>query len=194
MKADTADGASGNDFKDNEGKGNGKQGIRACGQDDLGGNTGSGNGQNPQVDFLCTPPGPAVFFVADDQDNTVYKYDAVGILAGSFALHADNDDPSGVAVVGSDVYVLDSDDDKVYRYDAATGAHEATSRDLEQLLPTPAATSVHPAGLGDRRRQPLDSGRRRHRAAAVLACGCVQASRVNLNAVAEVDFTLSSHG
>jgi hypothetical protein len=145
IKADTADGASGNTLEDNEGDNNALQGIRACAQIDSGGNTGSGNGVNPQVDFVCAVAGPPVFFVADG-NGTVYKYDAAGVPAGTFDLDSANGNPAGVAVVGDDVYVLDSSDDRVYRYDAATGALEATSRDLEQSN-TAGADLGTPTGL-----------------------------------------------
>jgi hypothetical protein len=70
----------------------------------------------------------------------------VGIPAGTFALDSANGNPAGVAVVGSDVYVLDASDDRVYRYDAASGALEATSRDLEQSS-TAGADLGTPTGL-----------------------------------------------
>jgi uncharacterized repeat protein (TIGR01451 family) len=44
---------TGNKFDENDADDNVKQGIRACGQIDQGGNTGSGNGEDPQVDFAC---------------------------------------------------------------------------------------------------------------------------------------------
>jgi uncharacterized repeat protein (TIGR01451 family) len=75
IKATSADGASNNDLKGNEAKNNTLQGIRACGQNDLGGNTGSGNLVNPQVDFLCAYP-----------DLTISKTDSPDPVAGGAEL------------------------------------------------------------------------------------------------------------
>jgi parallel beta-helix repeat protein len=134
IKADAADGASNNDLKKNQAKNNSLQGIRACGQNDLGDNTGSGNGVNPQVDFVCAPPAPAKFFVSDSGDDEVYTYDAAGNLVGSFDTGSDGSgDPFGLDVVGTgtDVYVLDKSDKRVYKYNDS-GSLQGISRLLVQ--------------------------------------------------------------
>jgi hypothetical protein len=144
IKADSADGATGNNLVGNEGNDNDLQGIRACGQTDGTGNSGEDNGIFPEVVFVCSA-GPAKFFVADDQDDQVYKYDASWVIFDRFDLDDDNTNPSGVAVVGSstDVYVLDIGDDKVYKYDTSGNLLD-TSRKLKQADNT---TLGDPTGL-----------------------------------------------
>jgi parallel beta-helix repeat protein len=130
INADSANGASHNDLDGNDGRENALQGIHACGQNDLGHNTGQENGVSPQVDFSCAGAGPATFakfFVTDNQDDKVYKYDASGVPVGDFNLSGGNKDPSGVAVAGSDVYVLDKKSRRVYRYTDSGGAPKVSA-------------------------------------------------------------------
>lgn len=134
INADSANGASDNDLDGNDGRENALQGIRACGQNDLGDNTGQENGVSPQVDFICAeagPASPATFFVADNQNDKVYKYDASGVPVDAFNLSGGNNDPSGVAVAGRDVYVLDKRNKRVYRY-TDSGGTPTVSRILKE--------------------------------------------------------------
>jgi len=91
------------------------------------------NEDNNETDGVGTSVicGPAKFFVADDSDNMVYKYDALGIRVGTFSLASANTDPNGVAVVGGDVYVLDKADKIVYKYDSS-GTLKAASKTLKE--------------------------------------------------------------
>jgi hypothetical protein len=121
------------------------RGEHVCGQNDRGHNTGQDNGVSPQVDFICAGAGTggganqAKFFVTDNQDDKVYKYDASGVPVGDFSLSGGNKEPSGVAVAGRDVYVLDKKNRRVYRYTDSGGTpkvstilKEGTGSDLDK--------------------------------------------------------------
>jgi len=125
INADSANAVGHNDLRGNEAVENAGQGIRACGQNDLGDNQGSDNGVYPQVDFTCSAISAAKFFVPDKNSN-VYKYDAAGLPVSRFGLSGGNDDPSGAAVAGHTVYVLDKQDKRVYRYTDVGGAPQVS--------------------------------------------------------------------
>ena len=81
--------------------------------------------------FTAWVAGPPKFFVADDGDDKIYKYDDYGNLVGSFDLLSLNTSPSGVAVDGDDVYVLDQADKQVYHYDSS-GTYIEVSKTLKK--------------------------------------------------------------
>ena len=81
--------------------------------------------------FTAWVAGPPKFFVADDGDDKIYKYDAYGNLVGRFDLSSLNTSPSGVAVDGDYVYVLDQADKQVYWYDSS-GALQGVSKTLKK--------------------------------------------------------------
>ena len=60
-------------------------------------------------------------FNVSDKDNKIYQYNDSGSFVGSFNLSADNGFPTGVAVVGGYVYVVDHADKQVYRYSCCGG-------------------------------------------------------------------------
>jgi len=95
--------------------------------------------------FTAWTAGPPKFFVADDGDNKIYKYDASGNLVGSFDLLSVNTRPSGVAVDGDDVYVLDQSGKKVYHYDSSGTYIEVSTTLLRSG--TGGASLGNPGGL-----------------------------------------------
>ncbi|MDZ4858367.1 MAG: right-handed parallel beta-helix repeat-containing protein [Candidatus Hydrogenedentes bacterium] len=181
--ATDAEGANGNQLHGNSAEENTLQGIRACNQIDDDGNDGQDNGVAPEIDFTCAV-GPAVFYVADDQDDQVYQYNASVQFLGSFDLTGNNGAANGVTVIGTDVYVLDKSDDQVYKYTTA-GALVATSKVLKD---TAAGSLGGPTGLaidGDDLWIADDSNTASYRyslAAAFAGAG-------NLNALQTIDFT-----
>jgi hypothetical protein len=120
INADQANGASLNKLSKNQANKNSKQGIRACGQIDLGNNVGEDNLLDPQVAFTCgTNP---KFLVVDISKDKAYKYDASFNLVSSSVLTSNNSDANDVAVNGTNTYVLDKADKQVYRYVGSTTA------------------------------------------------------------------------
>ena len=71
--------------------------------------------------FTAWTTEPPKFFVSDDGDDMLYKYDASGNLVGTTDLLSGNNKPSGVATWEDDVYVLDQSDTETYLYIAGAG-------------------------------------------------------------------------
>jgi hypothetical protein len=71
------------------------------------------------------------FFMADDDDNGVYRYDSSGNYLDYFSLNYNNGTPYGSAVVGSDLYIVDYNDDQVYHY-TTSGQYLGVSRVLRE--------------------------------------------------------------
>jgi len=135
ISADAANGASGNMLKSNTAKNNGQQGIRACGQVDQTGNSGSGNAVDPQVAFVC--PTVSKFLVVDPGTGKSYKYDATFNLVVSAALPTSN--VNDVANDGANTYVLDKSAKKVYRLNGSS---------VSKVLKSTGGSSLStPAGL-----------------------------------------------
>lgn len=71
------------------------------------------------------------FFMGDDEDDGVYRYDSSGNYLDFFSLTSGNNKPAGSAVVDNDLYILDKDDRRVYRYTTA-GQYLGVSRKLKE--------------------------------------------------------------
>lgn len=71
------------------------------------------------------------FYMADEEDDAVYRYESDGTYFDYFDLTADNTKPRGSAVVGDDLYILDEDDRRVYRY-TTSGDYIEVSRKLRE--------------------------------------------------------------
>jgi hypothetical protein len=134
---------TGNTLDGNQADKNTLHGILACGQVDNGGNTGTGNGQDPQVQFVCPSPSSAKFSVVDDGTNKSYKYDGSFNLISSSALTSANADANDASADATNTYVLDKSDKQVYRY-VGVGA---TSRVLKQTVASGGSSLGTPSGL-----------------------------------------------
>jgi predicted ribosomally synthesized peptide with SipW-like signal peptide len=73
----------------------------------------------------------AKFFMADDEDNGVYRYESDGTYINFFNLDGSNSNPHGSAVVGNDLYILDGYDSRVYHY-SISGEYYGRSRLLKE--------------------------------------------------------------
>ena len=62
---------------------------------------------------------------SNEDDNGIYVYDDQNAYSTLYATHANNDDPTGVAVTpdGTKLFVCDGDGEDVFRYNPSTGAY-----------------------------------------------------------------------
>jgi hypothetical protein len=134
---------TGNKLDGNKTEKNTLHGILACGQVDNGGNVGTDNIQDPQVQFVCPSPSSAKFSVVDIDADKSYKYDGSFNLISSSPLATANADANDAAADATNTYVLDKNDKQVYRY-VGTGA---TSRVLRQTVASGGGTLGTPTGL-----------------------------------------------
>ena len=123
INADQLNGASGNRLEKNTTDKNGKQGIHACGQVDVGGNTGQTNGVTPDVQFVCTPP---VYLVVDISAKKAFKYDASFNFVSSSSLNASNGNANDLADNGTNTYTLDKSTRQVFQYTGGTNTSVAS--------------------------------------------------------------------
>ena len=61
----------------------------------------------------------------NEDDNGIYVYDDQNAYSTLYATHANNDDPTGVAITpdGTKLFVCDGDGEEVFRYNPSTGAY-----------------------------------------------------------------------
>jgi hypothetical protein len=71
------------------------------------------------------------FFMADEEDDGVYRYKSDGTYLDYFSLYSGNSKARGGAVVGDDLYILDEDDRRLYHY-TTDGQYLGVSRKLKE--------------------------------------------------------------
>ncbi|MBE9513235.1 MAG: hypothetical protein IMY77_04210 [Chloroflexi bacterium] len=76
------------------------------------------------------------FNVSDKPDAKIYKYNASGTPVDSFGLSGDNGFPTGVAAVGTNVYVIDHARKQVYKYDCCGTLEDVSKKLLKAVGPS----------------------------------------------------------
>jgi hypothetical protein len=131
-----------NSFGNNIANSNYKQGIRACTNTDLGGNTGINNGRDPQVQFICIDTSLVRFVTVDIRRDKAYHYDSTFTLVRETLLDAQNTNANDVTYLNSTSYfVIDKTKKQVYRY----GPTPAVSMILKSTTGT---NLSNPIGIG----------------------------------------------
>ncbi|MES2848977.1 MAG: T9SS type A sorting domain-containing protein [Bacteroidota bacterium] len=142
ISADQANGASGNKLDGNKAQKNTKQGIRACGQVNNGGNQGTDNLVEPQVVFSCPDPATAKFSVVDINTDKAYKYDPTFNLISATSFVANNSDANDEVASGVNSYVLDKGDKQIYRYIGVTAISKVLKTNTGASLNTPSGMAI----------------------------------------------------
>ncbi len=83
------------------------------------------------------------FYIVDEEDDGVYKYDSSGSYIAYFELNSYNHKALGLTRVSNDLYVLDKEDEQVYHYTTA-GQYLEVSRVLKN---TTGGNLYRPNGL-----------------------------------------------
>ena len=80
--------------------------------------------------LTITPPTTEVaMWIVDQISAKVFQYSTEGPLLGEFSLASSNQDATGIATDGSNLWVLDADDKQVYRY-SLDGSPESNPFDI----------------------------------------------------------------